>query len=293
MVRLTEIKRGKKTYYYLDHSYRLGKKVSTRRKYIGTEKPKNPEKVKLEFLREIYSHTWYTKFDKIKKQHREALKKTPKSVRDRNIEEFMVRYIYNTQRIEGSTLTLRETANLLEDGISPRKKPIKDVWEADAHKEIFYDMLKSKKDITFQRTLYWNKKLLEKSRPDIAGKYRDYDLRITGSKFIPPLGVEVYLLLKEFFKWYAENKTKIHPVELALLTHLNFVTIHPFGNGNGRISRLMMNHVLNKNGYPLFNVKYGNRDGYYNALERSQLRKEGHPFVQWGFKRYEKEYGKK
>lgn len=292
MVRLTEVKRGKKTYYYLDYSYRVGKKVHKRKNYLGTTKPKNIEDAKLEFLREIYSEKWYPKFDEIKKQHKKGLKTTPKSIKEKNLEDFIVRYVYNTQRIEGSKLTLRETADLLEEGISPKRKPMGDVWEADAHKEIFHDMLESKKEISFQRVLYWNKKLLEKSKPDIAGKYRNKDILITGSKFTPSMGVEVYPLLREFFKWYAKNKTKTNPVELALLAHLKFVTIHPFGDGDGRISRLMMNDVLNKSGYPLFNINYEDKNGYYNALERSQLRKEDYHLIHWGFKKYVKEYGK-
>jgi Fic family protein len=92
--------------------------------------------------------------------------------------------------------------------------------------------------------------------------------------------------LKEFFDWYNQNKNIISPVELAALTHLKFVTIHPFSDGNGRISRLMMNFVLNKKGYPMIDIPYIKRAGYYNALERSQLKKEDHIFVQWLFKKF-------
>jgi len=90
----------------------------------------------------------------------------------------------------------------------------------------------------------------------------------------------------EFFKWYDRNKDKIHPVQLAGLVHLKLVTIHPFTDGNGRVSRLMMNFVLYKHGYPMFNITYEKRAGYYSALERSQTKKQEDIFLQWFFNRY-------
>jgi Fic family protein len=79
-------------------------------------------------------------------------------------------------------------------------------------------------------------------------------------------------------------------VRLAGLTHLKFVTIHPFGDGNGRLSRLLMNYVLNKNGYPMLIIPYSQRKSYYTALERSQLKKDENIFILWFFKRCLKEY---
>jgi Fic family protein len=105
---------------------------------------------------------------------------------------------------------------------------------------------------------------------------------------MPPSPVEVYPMLTEFFKWYKNNK--LHPIELAALVHLKLVTIHPFGDGNGRITRLVMNFVLNGKKYPLFDIPYEKRNGYYNALERSQDNKDDKVFLQWFVKRYIKEY---
>ena len=138
--------------------------------------------------------------------------------------------------------------------------------------------------------LHWHKKLLGDTKPDIAGKVRRHQVEISGSKFTPPSPVEVDPLLGDFFKWYSRNKGKVHPIELAALTHLKFVTIHPFTDGNGRISRLLMNFVLNKHRYPLLNISYKNRSSYYTALERAQVKKYEAIFVQWFFKRYIKEY---
>ena len=97
-------------------------------------------------------------------------------------------------------------------------------------------------------------------------------------------------LLIEFFDWYVKNKNKIHPVELAALVHFKFVSIHPFSDGNGRISRLMMNFVLKDNDFPLMDISYEKRTSYYNALERSNMKNDENIFIQWFFRRYAKEY---
>jgi Fic family protein len=142
-------------------------------------------------------------------------------------------------------------------------------------------MLDYKKDLSLQIVLYWHKKLFESTKSDIAGKIRQHQVTISGSKFVPPFPAEIYPLLRELFKWYDKNKSKnkLHPVALAALVHLKFVTIHPFTDGNGRISRLMMNFVLHKHAFP-----------YYNALERAQVKKQDNIFVQWFFRRYVKEH---
>ena len=197
----------------------------------------------------------------------------------------MIKFTYDTQRIEGSKLTLRETANLLEKGITPTQKPIRDVKEAEAHKKVFYEVLKFKKDLSLDLVLHWHRMLFLETKKDMAGILRKHQVAISRSKFMPPSPVEVYLLLKEFFKGYEKNKNKINPVELAALVHLKFVTIHPFGDGNGRISRLMMNFILKKYKYPI-NIKYEGRNSYYNALERSQIKKNEGIFIQWFIKNY-------
>ena len=92
-------------------------------------------------------------------------------------------------------------------------------------------------------------------------------------------------MIKDFFEWYEANSETLSPVELAALVHLRFVTIHPFGDGNGRISRLMMNHVLYRAGYPMTDIEYRDRRSYYNALERSQTG-DDLPFLRWFMKRY-------
>ena len=286
---------GSRTYYYLQHSIRKGQRVETEEIYLGTKIPKNVEKIKGKLLKTIYEKEWYPLLDQIKERYSKEIKSMPLSSRQKEMETFATRFTYDTQRIEGSRLTLKETANLLDKGITPKDKPLEDVKEAEAHRRLFFEEIldyKKKKDLSIDIILDWHRKLFLSTKSDIAGKIRKHQTRILGSKFIPPLPVEVYPLLREFFRWYNRNKDKdivYHPVELAALVHLRFVTIHPFGDGNGRISRLMMNFVLNKKGYPMLDIPYSGRNSYYTALERSQVKKADSVFIQWFMRKYVKE----
>ena len=279
-----------KTYYYLEHSYRKNGRVYKKEKYIGNKLPKNIDKLKEKLLLELYEELWFKQFDKIKNNFNREKKKLPKSIEKKEIENFTIKFTYATNRIEGSSLTLRETALLLEKGITPSRRPIEDVKETENHQKVFYEMLSYKKEISLATLLSWHKKLFEGTKKEIAGKIRDYPIEISGSRYKPPYPIELDFLLTEFFDWYKRNRNKIHPVHLAALVHLKFVTIHPFGDGNGRISRLFMNYVLNKHGYPMIVIDYKDRNSYYNALERSQLTKNESIFTLWFFRRYLKEY---
>lgn len=290
MVRIKKKVLGKQTYYYLEHTLREADKILKKEKYLGKRLPKNIEEVKKGFLSGIYREKWYPLLDKIKENFSKEQKQVPKIAKEKELETFMIRFTYDTQRIEGSKLTLRETAGLFEKGITPKAKPIYDVKEAEAHREIFYDMMNYKKDLSLQTILYWHKKLFENTKKEIAGRIRQHQVAISGSKFMPPFPAEIYPLLRELFRWYAKNKNKLHPVEISALAHLKFVTIHPFTDGNGRMSRIIMNFVLHKHDYPMLNIPYEYRTGYYTALERSQIKKLDGVFLQWLFRRYVKEY---
>jgi len=281
---------GNKEYYYLEHTIRQDNKIIKKEKYLGKKLPKNIEELKKGFFLKIYEERWYPLLNKIEKNYSKDLRLMPKVAKEKNIQIFSIKFTYDTQRIEGSKLTLRETSELLEKDITPKEKSLIDIKEAEAHQKVFYEILRYQKNLSLQIILYLHKKLFENTKPEIKGKIRQHQVMISGSRFVPPFPAEIYPLLREFFKWYNKNRYKIHPVELAALVNLKFVTIHPFSDGNGRISRLIMNKILNKHGYPLFNIPYEKRTGYYNALERAQIKEQDNIFIQWFFRRYVKEY---
>ncbi len=278
------------TYYYLNHSIRENGKVQPKEVYLGKKIPTNIEKIKKDFLDDVYRKKWYSDIDIIKRNFAKNQRMMPKSVQEKELENFAINFTYDTQRIEGSTLTRRETFDLLERGITPKSKPVRDVQEAEAHRDLFFEILKSNKDLSLNQVQEWHWKLFSKTKVGIAGKIRNYQVAIGGSKFVPPSPVEVFPMLEEFFKWYNKNKDKLHPVELAAVAHLKFVAIHPFGDGNGRVSRLIMNFILDRKKYPMLDIPYDGRSSYYNALERSHVKKEYRVFLQWIIKRYIKEH---
>jgi Fic family protein len=278
------------TYYYLEHSVRVKRKVKKKEVYLGKNIPKNIKEITETMLIDVRKEKWHALLSRIKDKYSNEAKHMPSSSRQKEIQTFTIRFTYDTQKIEGSRLSLRETADLLERGITPKGKPIQDVKEAEAHNKLFYEILGYKNALSLNTVLGWHRKLFQETKPDIAGKIRKNRVGISGSKFMPPLPVEIYPLLKEFFAWYDKNKDKLHAVELAALVHLKFVTIHPFADGNGRISRLMMNFILNRKGYPLINIPYDGRNSYYNALERAQINKKDEVFALWFMRRYLKIY---
>jgi Fic family protein len=292
MVSLKKKKINKNTYYYLEHSFRKNGRVEKKERYLGTTLPKNITQIKEEFLLEFYQETWFTFFDRIKKQFNKEKKNIPKSLEKKELENFTIAFTYATNRIEGSTLTLRETADLLEKGITPSQRPTEDIKEAEQHREVFYDMIAYQREMSLSTVLHWHKTLFQYTKKDTAGTIRNHQVRIAGSNYIPPPPYGLDHLLREFFGWYHQKKKKMHPVHLAALVHLKFVSIHPFADGNGRISRLLMNYVLQKNGYPMLIIEYLQRKSYYTALERSNVKNDKSIFTLWFFKRYLREYKK-
>jgi len=282
MASIIKRKKGNNNYYYLKHTTRKRQKE----KYLGITIPKNIEDLKREFLLNFYREEWLPQLEEIFNYNKKSQKQIPKSILKKLLESFSVNFTYHTQRIEGSALTLRETSNILVDGITPSQKPQSDMIEAKQHQKIFFEMLEHKKKIALDTILYWHEKLFEQTDTNIAGQIRRYPIEVRGSKSEFPFWDEVLGLLKEFFMWYNKNKDKIHPVELVALVHFKFVSIHPFGDGNGRISRLLMNCVLDEKKYPMVIIEYKDRLAYYSVLEKSQL--ENNPFysVRWFVKMY-------
>lgn len=290
MVTVRKKSAGTREYFYLQHTIRTSRGIRTREKYLGTRLPANIEEVKRDFLIEIYRERWYPLLDEVRSNFLKEKRMMPRSAFQKQARSFSVKFTYDTTRIEGSKLTYRETVDLLERGLSPRAKPIEDIKEVEAHDRVFREVLEYEKDLSLRVILLWHKRLFEETKPDIAGKIRTYQVAISGSRFAPPIPVEVQPMLREFFRWYDRNKSSLHPVELAAGVHLRFVTVHPFADGNGRMSRLLMNFVLQKRGFPPLNIPYEDRRSYYNALERSQVKQVDSIFIQWVFKRFLKEY---
>ena len=170
--------------------------------------------------------------------------------------DFELRFTHNSTAIEGNTLTLMETKVLLEDGVSVGGKELREIYEVVNHKKA-YDYVK--------KCIAQNKSLTEDIVKDLhmilteniiaGGIYRNQEVRISGAGFTPPAGNEMYIQIKAFYE-EVDNKAGLNPIELAAWTHAEFVRIHPFIDGNGRTSRLLMNYqlMLHDWDYPTFCV---------------------------------------
>ncbi len=270
----------KKGYYYLKHSYRKGKQVITKERYLGKSIPANIDKIRFDFQREIKKEL-YDRLNRIKNNYMKEGKKYPVSVKKEVLVDFSVNFTYNTNAIEGSVITKDETEDIIKRKIAPNK-PIRDIQETIRHSKTFLKILNEKRDLSQSMLLRWHKEIFDDSKHDIAGKLRDYNVRV--GDYRCPDWQDIRELMTEFFKWYKENKNKDHPVELAAMAHCKFVKIHPFGDGNGRIARLIVNFILSKKRFPLIIIEYKNRRSYYKALEKAD--RDEYEFTKYFVRRY-------
>ena len=187
---------------------------------------------------------------------------------ERLAEEFMIDFTYNSNAIEGNTLTLKETALALE-GMTIDQKPLKDHLEAVGHRDAFlYVQDVAKQELPLSETVIKNiHALVLMNRPDDKGVYRRIPVRIMGAYTEP---VQPYMIepkMSELLTANEERKNTMTDIERIALFHLEFEGIHPFIDGNGRTGRLILNLDLIRNGYPPINVKFTDRKRYYDAFD--------------------------
>ena len=282
----TEIKEVKgKKYYYRVKSIRKGKRVEKERKYLGVNLTKNElsgaERLadkELIFLNNILTDKELSFLKEIKKKY----SKQPRENLDNRYEAFCSKFTYNSNAIEGSTLTLQETANLLFDGIVPAKS-LREINEALNHKKALDFILSYKKDITKNFICKLHKSVVKDTlKPYLEnqiGNYRTLQVYIRGVEIVPPKPKEVIKEMKLLLSWYSRNKNKLHTLVIASYFHIVFESIHPFVDGNGRVGRLLMNFILHKNNLPMINIPNNKKHFYYKALYLAQTKQDFKPFI--------------
>lgn len=191
-----------------------------------------------------------------KKRKLGGLRPLPSSLVARLRKQMMIEYTYNSNAIEGNTLTLRETQLVIEEGITVGGKSITETLEAKNHPEAieFVERLvDAKSELTEDVVLQLHRLIMSNITED-AGHYRTMGVRITGATFTPPPSSEVKPRMDELLKWLRENPDELTPIEVAAVFHHRFVQIHSFSEGNGRTARLLMNALLMKDGYPFIAI---------------------------------------
>ena len=266
------------SYYYLGHSFRHDGKVMYREKYLGKDVPKNLEEIEKAFLHECMQESIFKKLDAIRKNFKSEWKKYPESIKKEMLIDLSISFTYNTNAIEGSTITLHETEEIIKRKIAPNK-PLRDVQETINHSKVFFKAISENAELSNELLLEWHRQIFSGTKEDIAGRFRDYLVRVGGYR--APDWQDIGKIIKEFFAWHNKNKKIMHPVELAARAHYKFEKIHPFGDGNGRIGRLIIAYILRKANYPLLIIEYKKRKSYYHALTKTEI-----DFMNWLFRSY-------
>lgn len=209
---------------------------------------------KIELLKDIYSN-------KIRGLSKEEYEKFEES--------FFTELTYNSNAIEGSSLSLDETSLVVNENLAPEGKTIREIFEAKNHMKALEFIRHYKKDLDELFILKLHFIILTNISKTFAGRYRENPVRIFGGDVKFPDYEYVPQLVKNLIYWYKKNKKAYHPFELAIIFSMKLVTIHPFIDGNGRISRLIMNFILQKYKYPWINVYNKQRAEYLKVVRKA------------------------
>ena len=265
---------------YLVYNKRVDGKFKKISKFIGNGKlsKQRVAKFKKEFENELkisinsenLTKEQFLEIENLKEIYYNKIKKFDKN----NFNEaFFTELTYDSNAIEGSTLSLSDTSLIINEGIVPKGKTLREINEAKNHLEAIKFIKNYKGDLNEILILKLHKIILNNIFPRFAGVYRNKNVRIRGSDVKLPSHEKVPQLIKNLIYWYKKNKSSLHAFELSIIFSIKFVTIHPFIDGNGRVSRLLMNLLLGKFGYPWINIRFKNRKEYLEAVREGNYKK--------------------
>ncbi len=193
---------------------------------------------------------------------------------------FEIEYTHHSTAIEGNTLTLMETKLLLEDKISVGGKNLREIYEQVNHQKAFrYVQECIAKRIPLQESVVKEIHALLMENIMVGGIYRNVDVYISGAQHTPPSYHEMYDQIQAFYADLTWVDQRLNDLELAAWTHAEFVRIHPFADGNGRTSRLLMNYQLMSKGFAPISIAKENRLAYFEALEAYAVNQNLQPFT--------------
>jgi Fic family protein len=277
IVHIEKRKQGQNTKYYLTHSYRVGKKTKKIRHYLGLnltdeDIEKRREDAQKEIEEQIQAKTELLKFSLSRKEI-EKLNEYDREIEVVHLdvagwEAFTEKFVFNTNAIEGSSVTRDEVHAILQDheeAVSFDEIEAVNVAKAvdfiqNTSEELSLDLIKKLHKLCFDGS------------KEFAGKLRDVEVVIRNAygevvhRGIPK--EEIKTELEEMAEWYKETKGDFKPLVLAALVHNQFEFIHPFEDGNGRVGRLLLNYVLLQHDYPPINILFEDRGRYYYCLQQ-------------------------
>jgi len=304
VVYLTKQKKGNNTYYYLVENLQIAKgRRKQIRKYLGS---KEPSETKLQVLmaefekevekekQQVSGFHYITKdeiveIDEINKTFWTRYNKQNPTVKEEFDENFVMAFVFNSNSIEGSTLSPKEVELLLSENISPNKA-LEDVLEAKSAQKTLQFVKEYKGEFDEKLLLLVHEMYFKDTKTYIAGKYKTHQNRVRGSNFEPTPPKYVITDMKNYFKEYSQLTKELHPLELAAWAHWKLVRIHPFQDGNGRTARIIMNFLLNKNGYAMIDIKTKEKQQYFSAMEKCHYNNNARALAVRLVRRFKKQY---
>lgn len=211
----------------------------------------------------------------------DSLQPLPAAVLRNLHDELVLRWTYNSNAIEGNTLTLLETKVVLE-GIAVGGKLLREHFEAINHRDaILYveDVARKAEPLSEWQIRNLHRLVLKQIDDDNAGVYRRHNVTIAGARHVPPDVLLVPEQMAALMQWYDTEAAALHPVDRATRLHVDFVKIHPFVDGNGRTARLLLNLELMKAGFPAIVLPVTRRLAYYQALDTAHVEGDMAPFI--------------
>ncbi len=209
-----------------------------------------------------------------KKRELDSHRPLNKSIVKKLEEEFSIAWTYNSNAIEGNTLSLQETEMVINLGITVGGKTVNEHLEAINHKkgiDFIRSIVLRKEKITEKTILKLHEYILSSIDDNSAGNYRRENVRIIGAHHIPPQAIKIPRLMDEFMEWFYKNEYKGNIPQFASDIHYKLVMIHPFIDGNGRVARLFMNLILLKHGFPPAIILKVDRKRYYRVLNEANI----------------------
>ncbi len=273
---------GKK-YLYAEHSFRLPNgKIKKISKLIQNKEEEKNKDIKDYFLKkQIESYQNYAletykpnnilneeqikKLEQIKVEYREIMKSFTKNQIKDILDRFTVNFTYESNAIEGNSLTLKDVTLILGENIVPKNKDLREVYETRNTREAHELLFKNKVKINIKDIINVHSILVKDTGVELGFKKLPNYLLIRNLKTTPP--EKVVEEINKLIFWYETNKNKIHPLRLATEFHARFESIHPFDDGNGRTGRILLNAILFEHNYPPLIIRKTARIAYFSSLE--------------------------
>lgn len=290
---------GNKEYYYLRASERKGNKIIVKDiAYLGNSVeeakkalenlPKYSEKIRKayktihsfieanRYLEKVTSLKLKTDhhlgkrladIEACRLHHVTVFEKYDEATKQEILKNFVIEFTFNTASIEGNTIKLAEARNLLQEGITPKNKSIREIYDLQNTERAFYWLLEETGDISHELIIRIHKELMEKI--DSRNGYRTQEVRVVKANFKATPAPYVKIDMEALLRWYHTNKDTMHPFVLAAVFHHKFEKIHPFMDGNGRTGRMLLNYILLRNEYPPLIIHTKARKEYLKALRKA------------------------